>query len=534
MINGRWQGPFLLWAICSLFDPFSAVASDPATDGDRVRVELFVMPHCPYGMQAEAALAPVLKNFADQIDFRLYFIAEEAGQEGVQASAERKSGTRDGPACAGEPAGGTGRFRSLHGDVEVEEGMRQAAMMALYPGRYYDYILCRNRKIDSDDWEACARAAGVAPARIAAAVSGPEGEGFYSRNIRQANLLGINASPTLRVNGEEVEAFSDANALSRRICQAEPDLSVCETVPACGSDRDCSKPGKVGVCLDPNLAGARCRFSDPVSFQVTVLNDSGCAVCETGHFIRSTLELFPGARFRTVEIGSAEGETLAARYGIDRVPAFIFDESFGGTARFERLGRATRRVLDGYLPDWRLIPVAQLLKRQPQPGRLDLFMGTDSPFAMRTAGELIIWLRMENALDRLHVHYLGGDEGPLEKEDLWHLCVQEERPEGLLNYLFCRVRGAMEGQRGSSRAACLERVGLDPDRVGRCATGAQGALLLEKSRALAADMGIRREMNPAVVVDNRIVITGGMVQRVRELFYWIHPELATLPKEEER
>ena len=47
-------------------------------------------------------------------------------------------------------------------------------------------------------------------------------------------------------------------------------------------------------------------------------------------------------------------------------------------------------------------------------------------------------------------------------------------------------------------------------------------------------MGIRKEMKPAVVMDNRIVITGGRVQRVRELFYWIHPELATHPTEDER
>ncbi len=520
-----WKGLCLLWAVCSLYSGAQAqggqaglpAEQNSAQAGDRVRVELFVMPHCPYGVRAETALAPVLKDFGDQIDFQLYFIAKEAGKEDAQAPVARVSTPRNQPACEASTVGGTGRFRSLHGDAEVEEGIRQTAMMALYPDRYYEYILCRNKAVHADNWETCATAAGMHPARVVATASGPEGEALYLQNIRRGNLLGINSSPTLRVNGAEVKDFLTPHALARRICRGKRGPGACEAVPVCGSDPDCSRPGKVGVCVKPNRPDARCRFSDPVVFQITGLNDPECKVCETGPFIRSTLALFPGARIRTLTIGSAEGQALVERYGIDRVPAFVLDEGFDRTARFARFARLVRRVSGKYLVDPRMIPVTRFLDRAAQPGRLDLFLGTASSFAMGTAGELIVWLRKENALDRLYVHYLGGGE------DTWHLCVQKALPEGHLNYLVCRVRGVVEGQRAPSREACIKTLGLDPERIGRCATGAEGARLLEKSLGLAADLGLQRRVNPTVMMDNRIVVTGGMVRRVRDLFHRIHP-----------
>ena len=492
---------------------------------DRVRVELFVMAHCPYGIQAEAALAPAIEAFAERVDFRLHFIAEEGEKGGARTPTARKTGARRAPGCAGVPTAGAGRFRSLHGDAEVEEGIRQAVMMTLYPDRYYRYILCRNNRLDSDGWEACATEAGMDAAHIAATASSREGEAIFSRNIRRANLLGIDASPTLRVNGEEIEAFFDPGALARRICRADSGLAACETFPACGSDRDCSRPGKVGVCIGPDGPDARCRFSDPVPFQVTVLNDPACAVCETGHFIRSTMAFFPGARFHTLDIGSPEGRALAARYGIDRVPAFLLDEAFGRTARFGRFEHAVRRVTGGYLPSPRMVPVARLLNREEKPGRLDLFLGTASPLAMGIAGQLTAWLENAGVLDRLHVHYMGEEAEGGQGENLWHLCVQKALPDRYLDYLLCRIRGTTGGQEGLSSEDCLEKVGLAFEEVRRCATGTEGALLLARARETASEFGVRSDINPTLVIDNRIVVTVGLIQQGRDLFYRMHPEL---------
>ena len=75
-----------------------AVRTRAGDDGSRVEVELFVMAHCPYGMRAETALAPTVRAFGDGIDFRLHFIAQEAGKEPVPAGPLRPLRSR-GEAC---------------------------------------------------------------------------------------------------------------------------------------------------------------------------------------------------------------------------------------------------------------------------------------------------------------------------------------------------------------------------------------------------------------------------------------------------
>ena len=484
------------------------------------RVELFVMALCPFGMQAEGALAPAVKAFGDEIDFRLYFIADEASTERLAVT--QRPGRRPGPSCEGAPAEGTGPFRSLHGDAEVAEGIRQTVMMALYPDRYYDYILLRNRDIGSDNWEACARTVGIPPDRIAAVASGAEGEAAFRKNIRRANLLGIGASPTLLVNGKELEAFFDPNALARRICQSDSGLVPCKDVPVCGSDRDCSRHGKVGICIDPDRPTARC--ADAVPFVMTVVNDPACAVCDTGYFTRATRELFPGVQVRAVAVGSPEGEALAARNGIDRVPAFILDRAFEGTARFGRFARTVRKVADGYVPDANMVPVSQLLRRDAVPGRVDLFVGLASPFAARSAEAVIRWLREVGAPERLRVHFLvdATAEATGEAEMIQDLRVREAAPGRYLDYLLCRVRGISDGGQAASPDVCAERIGLALDR----ASGVEGSRLLEAERGICAEFGIPPGMNPVAVLNNRVVVTAGMIERIRDVFYRVNPELA--------
>ena len=88
---GLWEicGPFLVGLLQWLPGLVTDVSGSEAARnragyaGSRVEVELFVMAHCPYGMRAQTALAPTVKAFGEGIDFRLHFIAQEAGKEPV-------------------------------------------------------------------------------------------------------------------------------------------------------------------------------------------------------------------------------------------------------------------------------------------------------------------------------------------------------------------------------------------------------------------------------------------------------------------
>ena len=147
-------------------------------------LELFVMSHCPYGVQAEEKIIPIVKKFGDAIDFKLHFIAQEKMAPAAQNISP---------------------FTSLHGYPEIAENIRQLLIAQEYPDRYLDYILCRGKKLDKS-WEDCAQKLGIDVAKIQALFDAPEAEQLFRENIARAADLRIKASPTILVDGHKFRA----------------------------------------------------------------------------------------------------------------------------------------------------------------------------------------------------------------------------------------------------------------------------------------------------------------------------------------
>ena len=142
-------------------------------------LELFVMSYCPFGVQAEEKIIPIVKQFGDKINFKLRFIAREKESPSPQDITP---------------------FTSLHGYPEVAENIRQLLITQEYPDQYLDYILCRGKKLDKS-WEACAEKLGIDVAKIQQLFDTPEvSEQLFRENIKRATELGINASPTILVD----------------------------------------------------------------------------------------------------------------------------------------------------------------------------------------------------------------------------------------------------------------------------------------------------------------------------------------------
>ena len=147
-------------------------------------VELFVMSYCPFGVQAEEKIIPIVKAFGEQINFKLQFIAQEKETHSPQEITP---------------------FTSLHGYPEVAENIRQLLIAQEYPDRYLDYILCRGKKLNKS-WEDCAEKLGIDVERIQQLFDAPEAEELFRENIKRAAALGIRASPTILVDGHPFRA----------------------------------------------------------------------------------------------------------------------------------------------------------------------------------------------------------------------------------------------------------------------------------------------------------------------------------------
>lgn len=147
-------------------------------------LELFVMSYCPYGVSAEEKLFPIVKQFGDQIHFKLHFIAKEKAAPSPQDITP---------------------FTSLFGYPGVAEDIRQVLIAEYYPAQYMDYILCRGKKLDKS-WEECARKFNIDVDNIQTLFDSPEAEQLFRENIKRTAALGIQASPTILVDNRRFQA----------------------------------------------------------------------------------------------------------------------------------------------------------------------------------------------------------------------------------------------------------------------------------------------------------------------------------------
>jgi glutaredoxin len=203
----------------------------------KVKLDLFVMSMCPFGVRAENALIPILREKGDSIEFNVFFIA------------------------TGE---NVGDFQSLHGNKEVSEDLRQLVIARHFPDRFFAYLQDRAQNISKDDWFLSARIARLNIDSISQLVTEEQEIEAFQANISLAKNKGIFASPTLFIDGTPYRG-SFSIPIKRTV-----EHDVCEG--GFKSGKDCDVPSPVSPdCPDACVGGLRngedCGFfaSDPLN-----------------------------------------------------------------------------------------------------------------------------------------------------------------------------------------------------------------------------------------------------------------------------
>jgi len=206
----------------------------PAGKSNVVTVDFYVMSKCPYGIQAEDFIAPVLEKLGSAVDFNLNFIAGDSGN---------------------------GQFNSLHGATEVQGDIVQLCAEKYEPQKYMKLVSCMNKDANSipDNWQDCSKSLGLNSNSIKTCSEGSEGKQLLSDSIKKANAVNAGASPTIIINGQAYEGQRDTSSLTRAICKYSTS-SACSNMPVCAADSDCNQQqGKIGTCKNPDSASASCE-----------------------------------------------------------------------------------------------------------------------------------------------------------------------------------------------------------------------------------------------------------------------------------
>jgi hypothetical protein len=161
-------------------------------------VELFVMSHCPYGLQTEKGILPVVELLGDKIDFEVKFV-----------------------------------YYAMQGKTELDEELVQYCIQKDFSSKYLDYLSCfveegdtqgciDENNIDSDDLYDCVAETDETYDvtelynNMDTWISGR----FPQMNIYKADneKYSIDGSPTLIIDGVETSSSRDSASLLSAIC----------------------------------------------------------------------------------------------------------------------------------------------------------------------------------------------------------------------------------------------------------------------------------------------------------------------------
>jgi hypothetical protein len=179
-------------------DKKAATAPVNAVKTDKPTVELFVMSYCPYGTQIEKGILPVVAALGSKINFKLEFCDY-----------------------------------AMHGEKELKENLVQTCIQKNEPTKLATYLKCF---LEASDSTGCLTKAAVNKNKLDSCVSATDKQynvtaGFADKstwangtypafNVFKAenSKYSVGGSPTLILNGKQVESGRDPKSLLATIC----------------------------------------------------------------------------------------------------------------------------------------------------------------------------------------------------------------------------------------------------------------------------------------------------------------------------
>ncbi len=177
---------------------------------DKPVVELFVMSYCPYGTQIEKGILPAIEALGDKIDFELKFCNY-----------------------------------AMHGEKELKENLTQYCIQKEEPKKLNAYLACF---LEAGDSASCLTEAGIGARTIDKCITSTDKEFKITENFKNQTdyqgsypsfnvdkddnvKYGVGGSPTLIINGEDIQSNRDSASLLATICSAfNEQPSECQTV----------------------------------------------------------------------------------------------------------------------------------------------------------------------------------------------------------------------------------------------------------------------------------------------------------------
>ena len=447
------------------------------------KLEVYVMSKCPFGVQVEKALGPVLDKLGANVELRIGYIGQKQGDE----------------------------LSSMHGPGEVTGDIAQLCAKEVAPDKYFSMISCQDKDpahVDTN-WESCGKDAGIDTAAVKSCMDS-KGKGLLSAAFDDARQRGATGSPTMFLNGKPYDGGRKSADFIRAICNtydgAKPE--ACANIPV---------PPRVAAIF---------------------FSDKRCAKCNIDPLEGRLKSVFEGLDVKKVDYETPDGKALYAELtkadpSFKYLPAILFDNTVDADAEGKQqlarwlhpLGQYQSLALGGkFDPTGEICdnklddngdgkidcddPTCKdtMACRPEKAKQLDLFVMAHCPFgtkAMIAAKEFHDAFGADANID---VHFIGDDQGgqltsmhgPDEvTDDLREVCATKyyAKDAKYLDFLACRSQDLKADWK-----ACTGSNGIDASVIQKCVdTEAKG--LLSASFQLASALDI--QASPTFLLNNR-------------------------------
>ena len=481
---------------------------------EKAKVEFFVMSQCPFGLQVEKGIAPVLAKMGGDIDFHLEFIGQ----------------IKD------------GKLTSMHGQAEVDGNKVQLCAVKHAPSNYMAMIECMNKNMRAipGNWEGCAQQTGVDVPKVKACFEGPEGESLLKTSFENAQKRQARGSPTMFIGNKPYRGPRSESAFTRAICDAFP-------------------KDKPALCAN---------LPEPLKVPVTILSDKRCKECRAKFWEGRLKNMFPGAVVSILDYADPDGKKMYDDLGLKLLPAILFDKAIEKTDNYERVRRfltpagnylsfrsgakfdPTKEVCDngqddtgnGLVdckdPDCKkhlacmekcengkddtgngLVDCADpdctndLVCRKAKDKKLDVFVMSMCPYGLKALNAMDEVLKnFENKID-FDVHFIATAQGdgfkalhgqPEVDENIRELCAIKYygKDYKYMDYVLCRNKNI----KSTEWQACTGNNGIDTATIDKCFNGGEGKKLLRADIEIANGMGIGA--SPTWLANNKYKFSG--------------------------
>lgn len=475
------------------------------------KLEFFIMSKCPYGVQVEKAIAPVLDKLGDNVDFHVAYIGEKQGEQ----------------------------LTSMHGPGEVTGDIAQLCAHEVAPDKYFHMIACQDgdpSHVDTN-WESCGKQAGIDTGAVKACMDS-KGSKLLAASFDEATQRGATGSPTMFLNGKPYEGGRKSADFERAICNSFDGTkpTACQAIPA------------------------------PVPVRAVFLSDARCAKCNIDELEGRLGQVFDGLSVKKVDYMTPEGKALYAQLqkadpSFKALPTVLFDKTVdddkdgkqqiarflhpAGDYQMLALGGAfdpTAEICDNKIDDDGNGKIDcddatckdAMVCRPEVKKSLDLFVMSHCPFGTKAMLAAKEFADAFGADAMISVHYIGDNNngelksmhGPDEvTDDLREVCAIQHygKDQKFLEFLACRSKDLKADWKD-----CTGANGIDAGVIQTCVDG-EGSKLLTASFQLASKLAI--ESSPTFLVNNRETFNAQDAAGIATSFCKANPGLAACDKQ---